>query len=204
MIHVKETIIVEGKYDKIRLSSLVDANIIATDGFAIFKNKQKVSMLRALAQKNGLLILTDSDRAGFLIRRYLTQCVGQEGVVKQAYIPDVLGKERRKVEGSREGTLGVEGMTSEVLMLALRKAGISAQKGGDGLPRRSIALCDLYDDGLCGRDRSAEKRAFLLRALDLPRRLSTKELLRILNELYSYEEYKEELTKLDQAEGDAG
>lgn len=188
MLKIKETILVEGKYDRIKLSSIVDANIIESDGFAIFSDKGKIALLSALAKKNGLIILSDSDRAGFQIRNYVKNCV-KEGVVKHAYIPDVYGKEKRKSLPSKEGTLGVEGMEGEVLLQALQKAGVNPQEGGEN--RKKIQVCDLYEDGLCGREGSVERRRELLKNIEMPTRLSTKGLLSILNALYDFEQYKE-------------
>lgn len=194
MIRLKQTVVVEGKYDLIRLRSLLDANIMITDGFAIFQDRQKVALLRTLAQRKGLVILTDSDRAGFAIRHYITQCIGQQGEIYQAYIPDILGKEKRKVAASREGTLGVEGMSDEVLQEALRKAGVIADRCEQ--PGRQIETADLYEAGLCGRPNSAQRRCQLLQGLELPARLSTKGLLSVLRNLYTYEEYQAQLERL--------
>jgi ribonuclease M5 len=196
MRKIKETILVEGKYDRIRLSSVVEADVIACDGFSIFSDKGKMELIRALAKKNGLIVLADSDRAGFLIRNYVKSCV-TEGVVKHAYIPDVPGKEKRKIRPSKEGTLGVEGMETEVLLQALERAGASiAEKEGNG---RKIEAADLYEDGLCGRKNSREKRAALLAGIELPARLSTKELLTILNALYDFGGYKKIIGSLTEA-----
>lgn len=197
MIRLKQTVVVEGKYDLIRLRSLLDANIMVTDGFAIFQDRQKVSLLRTLAQRKGLVILTDSDRAGFAIRQYITQCIGKRGEVYQAYIPDILGKEKRKAIASKEGTLGVEGMSDEILQEALRKAGVIADRCEQ--PGRQIEMADLYEAGLCGRANSAQRRRQLLQGLELPARLSTKGLLSVLRNLYTYEEYQEQLERLDQS-----
>jgi ribonuclease M5 len=193
MLRIKETILVEGKYDRIKLSSIVDANIIESDGFAIFSDKGKIALLQALAKKNGLIILSDSDRAGFQIRNYVKNCI-KEGVVKHAYIPDVVGKEKRKASPSKEGTLGVEGIREEILLRALQNAGISPEKADKN--QRRIEVSDLYEDGLCGREGSHKRRTALLSNIDLPTRLSTKGLLSILNALYDYEQYKEMIVSL--------
>ncbi|HBL40616.1 MAG TPA: DUF4093 domain-containing protein [Ruminococcaceae bacterium] len=189
MIKLKQTVIVEGKYDKIRLSSLIDAPILQTDGFAVFKDKEKQKLIRRMAEKNGILILTDSDAAGFKIRSFLSGCVPPE-LVKHAYIPDILGKERRKSEHSKEGKLGVEGMKTEALVTALTKAGVLCEECENG-QRRKITVTDLYEDGLTGCANSQAKKAKLLKDLDLPERLSTSSLLQVLNTMLTFEEYKQ-------------
>lgn len=187
MIHVKQTILVEGKYDKIRLSSCVDANILVCHGFGIFKNKEKLDLLRRLAKADGLLILTDSDRAGFVIRSYVKGCI-PEGKVYHAYIPEILGKERRKDKPSKQGLLGVEGMEEQVLLQALRRSGIFQDQKVEH--RRQITVQDLYADGLSGGRNSHLLRQRLLAQYGLPSRLSTREMLRTLNQLMSYEQYR--------------
>lgn len=190
MIEIKQAILVEGKYDKIRLSSLLKANIIVCHGFGIFKNKEMVDMLRRLAKKDGLLVLTDSDRAGFLIRGYVKGCI-REGKVYHAYIPEILGKERRKKEPSKEGLLGVEGMDTQALMRALERSGIFDDQSRE--ERRRITLLDLYEDGLSGGKNSSLLRRELLSQCELPSRMSTKELVNTLNSLFTYEEYREKV-----------
>ncbi|MBR2743097.1 MAG: DUF4093 domain-containing protein [Clostridia bacterium] len=189
MISINEVIIVEGKYDKIALEPLVDATIIVTDGFKIFKEPERIAMLRALAKKRGLLILTDSDRAGFVIRGRLTSLIS-EGTIKHAYIPDIAGRERRKREPSKEGKLGVEGMTPETLSRALIRAGITPS---DAPPkaRGGITKARLYADGLSGSGGAHEARARLARMCGLPERISANALLEVLNALYTPEEYAE-------------
>ena len=187
MIRVKEAIVVEGKYDKIKLSSLVEGVIIETRGFGIFKDKERLAYLRSLAQKRGLIVLTDSDGAGFLIRGKLSSSIPPERI-KHAYIPDILGKERRKASPSKEGKLGVEGMTPQVLTDALRRAGATFE--GEDAPRRSagITKADLLDKGLIGPG-SAERRATLQRELGLPARLTANGLLEALDLLLTREEF---------------
>lgn len=199
MIHVKQTILVEGKYDKIRLSSCIDANIVVCHGFGIFRNKEKLDMLRRLAKADGLLILTDSDRAGFSIRSYVKGCI-QEGKVYHAYIPDILGKERRKDKPSKEGLLGVEGMDEPVLMEALRRSGIFDDPAAP--PRRRITVQDLYADGLSGGPNSHLLRKQLLRQCELPTRMSTREMVSTLNSLMTYEEYRASVDALLQSAED--
>lgn len=183
MISIKEAIIVEGKYDKNKLAQLVDTVILTTDGFGIFNDAEKRDVIRRLAEKRGLIILTDSDSAGFLIRNKLKGMLPPESV-KHAYIPDVLGKERRKNAPSKEGFLGVEGMTSEVLEKCLKDA------GGTSNENRCEPLTkgDLYEMGLSGGENSALRREALLNALNLPRHLSVNALMPVINALYTREE----------------
>ena len=187
MIHVKEAVIVEGIYDKIKLSSILDAVIIETHGFSIFRDKKMQQMIRRLALSRGVLILTDSDRAGFMIRSFIGGALPR-GSVKNAYIPDLYGKESRKSVPSKEGKLGVEGVPIEVIVQALRNAGVLCEE--TAAPRRRITKADLYEDGLSGTDGSFEKRQKLIRALDLPARLSANGLLDVLNGIMDYEEYR--------------
>ena len=186
MIKIKQAIIVEGKYDKIRLSSLVDAVIIPTGGFAIYKDKEMQELIRSLAAKNGIIILTDSDSAGFQIRSHLRNIVKQ-GEIINVYIPDVFGKERRKAQPSKQGKLGVEGMTTEVLLEAFKKAGVIADESA---PKSApITKADLMDMGLIGGENSAIMRAELQRSLGLPELLSANMLIEILNVMYTREEF---------------
>lgn len=187
MIKIKQAVIVEGKYDKIRLESLIDATIIQTDGFAIFKDKEKQQLIRRLADKNGILILTDSDSAGFRIRSFLGGSIPKENVI-HAYIPDVLGKERRKDAPSKEGKIGVEGMRTQALVQALGKAGVLYEESEE--PKKKVEMIDLYEDGLSGGENSQVKKAALLKSLDLPERLSTSSFLQLINTFMTYEEYK--------------
>lgn len=187
MIKLKQAVIVEGKYDKIRLESLIDATIIRTDGFAIFKDKEKQRLIRRLAEKNGILILTDSDSAGFKIRSFLGGSI-KNGQVIHAYIPDVLGKERRKDSPSKEGKLGVEGMCTQALVDALAKAGVLYEEVSQ--PGKRVEMIDLFEDGLSGGENSQAKKAAVLKYLDLPERLSTSSFLQLINTFMTYEEYK--------------
>ena len=170
MIPVKEVIVVEGRYDKNTLSQIFDAVIVETSGFGVFNNKEKLALLRRLAEARGLVVLTDSDGAGFVIRNFLKGAI-DPALVKQAYIPDVAGKERRKASPSKEGKLGVEGMSAETLIDALRRAG--ATLGDEAPTHRSggITKATLYELGLSGRPDSARRRSELLRRLGLPERL---------------------------------
>lgn len=183
--HVKEVIVVEGKYDLNTLKQVLDATIIPTDGFGIFHQKDKLELIARLARQRGVVVLTDSDGAGFVIRNYLKGCL-DPAQVKHAYIPDIAGKERRKDRASKEGKLGVEGMRPDVLLEALRRAGATMDSeirdaGG------KITKADLYALGLSGRPDSARKRADLLERLDLPERLSPNALLDVLNVLMTKE-----------------
>lgn len=186
MISVKEVIVVEGRYDKNTLSQVFDAVIVETSGFGLFKDGEKLALLRRLAEKRGLVVLTDSDGAGFVIRNYIKGAI-DPALVKMAYIPDVPGKERRKSSLSKEGKLGVEGMSAEVLIAALRRAG--ATLGGETATHRTggITKATLYELGLSGRPDSAARRRELLKKLDLPEKLGANALLDVLNALYDEE-----------------
>lgn len=195
MIKLKEAVIVEGKYDKIKLSSLVDGLIITTDGFGIFKDEKKRKLIITLAKKRGIIILTDSDSAGFLIRSHINGFV-KEGKITNVFIPDIFGKERRKTSPSKEGKLGVEGMSEQILTEAFKKAGILP--GEKKTSCRPITKTDLFDDGICGRADSKAKRLRLLKVLELPERMSSNALLSVLNSLYSFDEYKEAVKSVEQ------
>jgi ribonuclease M5 len=193
MLSIKEVIIVEGKYDKIKLSSIIDGLIIETDGFSIFNNKDQLALIRKLAKTKGILILTDSDGAGFKIRNFLRGAVPTESV-KHAYIPDILGKEKRKTQLSKEGKLGVEGISKEIIIEALTKSGVFCEEKDNISPK--ITKTDLYSDGLSGCTDSFEKRRQLLKLLDLPERLTANSLLQVLNAMITYEEYRGYIAKL--------
>lgn len=180
-------IVVEGKYDAARLSGITETTILTTDGFAIFSNKEMQRLFKRLAHAQGMIVLTDSDAAGFRIRHFVTKLVGAAHVA-QAYIPALPGKERRKEHPGKEGLLGVEGVENELIIEALRTAtatDIPALDGGK--PTRAITYSDLYEWGLSGRPDCAKFRRAFLRKLGLPPRLSKKELLEVLNTLYTYE-----------------
>ena len=186
MINIEQAVIVEGKYDKIKLSSVINGVIICTDGFHIFKDKEKMKLIRHYAEKKGIIILTDSDAAGFKIRNYLKGSVG--GNIINVYIPDIFGKERRKAEPSKEGKLGVEGMPPEVLVEALRRAGATFEDGADIPQRAGLTKADLLEKGLIGPD-SAARRAALQQRLGLPSRLTANGLLEALDLLLPREEF---------------
>ena len=182
MIHTGRVLIVEGKYDAARLAHLTDAMILLTDGFGIYKDKKRQQLFKALAQKNGLILLTDSDAAGFRIRNYITNLVGEKNVV-QAYVPAIHGKEKRKEQPGKEGLLGVEGVRDA---LGAEAGAAPARPKG-----RQITYTDLYEWGLSGKPGSAERKAKLLNALGLPPRLSKRELVEALNRLYTFEQLDE-------------
>lgn len=188
MHKIKETIIVEGRYDKNALSQVVDAVIIETNGFGIFNNSQKQKLLRTMAEARGLIVLTDSDGAGFVIRNFITSCT-DPALVKHAYIPDVYGKERRKSLPSKEGKLGVEGMRPEVLLEALVRAGATldgAESVDRGVP---ITKADMYARGLSGGHDSEAKRKALILSLDLPEHITAGALLDVLNAIMTREDF---------------
>ena len=189
MKSVKEVIVVEGRYDKNTVSQVVDGMIIETSGFGIFSNKEKLALLRRLAEKRGLIILTDSDRAGFFIRGRLRGMLGEDGV-KHAYIPGIDGRERRKTAPSKEGKLGVEGMSPDVIITALERAGATfEEKSTQPGSVNRITKADMFSAGLSGGVGSAQKRRDLLKRLDLPERLSANGLLDVLNILFTLDEF---------------
>ena len=195
-LHTDRVLIVEGKYDAARLSHLTDAMILLTDGFAIYKDKKRQQLFKALAKKNGLILLTDSDAAGFRIRTYITNLVGEKNVV-QAYVPAIHGKEKRKPQPGKEGLLGVEGVDDAILLQILKDALGEEVSGEPVRPEgRQITYTDLYDWGLSGTSGSAERKAALLNRLGLPPRLSKKELVEALNRLYSFEQLDEMLREI--------
>ena len=198
MLKTDRIIIVEGKYDKIKLSSIIDAVIIETDGFGIFKDKQKQKLLRMLADNKGLVILTDSDSAGFTIRNFICGFVPKEKIIN-AYIPDVFGKERRKDAPSKEGKIGVEGVSSSLIKEALEKAGVLCSE--DNLTeKRVVTKTDFYLDGLTGGNDSKEKRLALLNYLSLPERMTTNALIEIINSFMTYEDYKNAVKAVERVE----
>lgn len=192
MIKIKEAIICEGKYDKIRLSGIFDTVIITTDGFGIFKDPEKKALIRLLAERQGIVILTDSDGAGQLIRKYLEKLVPKDRV-KNLYLPELQGKEKRKTSPSAAGLLGVEGTDNEIILAAAKRAGILSEiteKEG-----KKISKTDLFNLGISGGEGSKEKRKSLLSYLKLPTVLTANSLLEVINSLYSYEEFLSEAEK---------
>ena len=187
MHSVREVIVVEGRYDKNSLSQVVDAVIIETSGFGIFNNIQKQKLLRKMAESRGLVVLTDSDGAGFVIRNFIKSCV-DPALVKHAYIPDIYGKEKRKLSPSKEGKLGIEGMRPEILLEALRRAGATIDNEESAV-RAKISKADMFAKGLSGKDGSKERRAALIRQLDLPEHMTADALLDFLNATMTREEF---------------
>lgn len=197
MYKIKETIVVEGVYDKIKLSRFIDGVIITTYGFQVFSDKSIMDSIKKLAEKTGIVILTDSDSAGFKIRNYIKQSL-PENSVKHAYIPDIPGKEKRKKEPGKEGLLGVEGINDDIILNALKKAGCTidgnAKKIRDG---RKITKADLYRLGLSGGTGSHEKRIKLASMLGIPMKISANMLLDIINRLFNYDELCEFIQNID-------
>ena len=189
MLKVKEAIIVEGVYDKIKLDSIVDATIVVTDGFLIFKDKAKQSLIKQLAEKQGIIIFTDSDSAGFKIRNYIKNFVKSNNV-KHAYIPDIQGKEKRKPKASKEGFLGVEGINSSIILKALDDANATLPDEKDGAVYKKVTKSDLFSDGFSGTKDSSENRKKLTAYLKLPQKISANMLIDVINSLYTFDEYK--------------
>lgn len=186
MVNIREAIVVEGRYDKNTLSQIVDAPIFETRGFGIFKDKEQMALLRAIAVRRGLIVFTDSDGAGFVIRNYLKSAIPNL-YLKHAYIPDIPGKEKRKAAPGKEGKLGVEGMTPDVILTALKAAGATFE---DGTKAESggISKQDLFSLGLSGCADSSGKRLALQKKLNLPEHMSANAMLQALNLLYNLEE----------------
>lgn len=194
MLHIKETIVVEGKFDKEHLKKVTDAPIICTGGFTLYTDKSIIKAIRTMAKKTGIIVLTDADSAGFRIRNYIKQCVGNEGMVKHAYIPTVEGKEKRKSSPGKEGLLGVEGISEEELSKILESVTEVCEKMEKTEPKITKAM--LFEDGLSGGSESHEKRKKLARMLGLPVRISANALLEVLNAAVGYEEYKRVIEKI--------
>ena len=194
MIKIKQAVIVEGKYDKIKLSGFIDAPIIQTDGFGIFKDKELQRMIRILAEKRGILVLTDSDSAGFKIRSFIGSTV-DPSLVRHAYIPDIFGKEKRKTEPSKEGKIGVEGVSEEIIMQALANAGVLYENAVE--PERPITKTDLYNFGFTGGESSAVKRSALLKFYGLPERLTTNSLVKVLNCITTYDRFEADVSEIE-------
>lgn len=193
MIKLDRPVIVEGKYDMIKLSNILDALIIKTDGFGIFKDKEKQAFLRKLAAEKGIIVLTDSDSAGFVIRGFISSIIPPEKIT-HVYTPDVFGKEKRKTSPSAEGKLGVEGIEEKLLLEAFEKAGVTASLSNE--KRRLITNVDLFEYGLSGRPNSSKKRKLLLKRLSLPERMSTSSLIKTLNAFVTFEEFEKTVKEL--------
>ena len=194
MIKIKQAVIVEGKYDKIKLSGIIDAPIIQTDGFGIFKDKELQQLIRTLAAKRGILVLTDSDSAGFKIRSFIGSTVDQSDII-HAYIPDIFGKESRKTEPSKEGKIGVEGVSEDIIMQALANAGVLCESTPE--PERPITKLDLYELGFTGGENSAQKRAALLKYYSFPERLSANSLIKVLNCVTTYDRFLQDVEEIE-------
>lgn len=187
MVKIRQAIVVEGRYDKNTLAQIVDAPIFQTNGFGIMNDKQLLQLLRCVAEKRGLIVFTDSDGAGFVIRNYLKSAIAPQHL-KHAYIPDILGKERRKTAPGKEGKLGVEGMTPEIILDCLRKAGATIEGEDSPVTSGGLTKADLFEIGLSGRSDSKAKRTALLEKLQLPEHMSSNAMLDALNVLYSKDE----------------
>lgn len=186
MLHIEQAIIVEGKYDKIKLSSIVDAVIITTNGFSVIKDKEKLEIIRFFARNKGIIILTDSDTAGFKIRNYLKGAI-KNGKIINVYAPDIFGKEKRKKAPSKEGKLGVEGIDPDILLEAFKKAGVLSEERV--CQTDPVTKLDLYECGLSGGDNSSELRKRLLKELDMPQLMTTNSMLEIINTMMSKSEF---------------
>ncbi len=195
MVRIREAILVEGRYDKNTLSQIVDAPIFITNGFGIFQDKQQMALLRQVAQRRGLIVFTDADGAGFVIRNHVKSAIDGK-YLKHAYTPDIFGKERRKASPGKEGKLGVEGMLPEVILDALRNAGATIE-GEAQQSKDTITKQNLMELGLSGGVNSAGKRQSLLQKLNFPAHMSANAMLQALNMLYTLDELKEILSDLE-------
>ena len=186
MVKIKEAIVVEGRYDKNTLSQIVDAPILETSGFGIFKNNEQMALLRRVAEVRGLIVFTDADGAGFVIRNHIKSVIPAK-FLKHAYTPDVFGKERRKAAPGKEGKLGVEGMKPEIIIDALRRSGATFEGEASSEPTKEITKAHLMDLGLYGPG-STDLRSKLIKKLGFPEKISTNAFLQALNLLYGAEE----------------
>lgn len=192
MIKVSEAVIVEGRYDKIKLSNILDALIIETNGFGIFKDKERLAFIRRLARERGIILITDSDHSGFQIRNYIANGIPKDRI-KHIYIPDIYGKEKRKKEPSKEGKLGVEGISDDILIKLFEKCGVDCKAVS---PENRITNYDLYASGISGTENAGIKRKKLLRSLDLPEFLSVNSLLSYLNTQMTKDEFENYITTI--------
>ena len=195
MLKIREAIVVEGRYDKNILSQIVDAPILETSGFGIMKDRQQLALLRKVAKSRGLIVFTDSDGAGFVIRNFLKGAIASQ-YLKHAYIPDIAGKEKRKSSPGKEGKLGVEGMTPQVILDALRKAGATVLGEESICTAGNITKQDMMELGLSGGRDSSTLRQRLLKKLDLPEHMSANALLQAVNLLYTLDELRQILSQL--------
>lgn len=197
MIHLDKAIIVEGKYDKIKLSSIFDAPIIVTGGFGIYKNKETANLIRFYAENGGIIILTDSDSAGFQIRNHIKGFVPNDKIIN-VYIPEIFGKEKRKDKPSKAGTIGVEGVDKDIIIEAFKKAGVISDKLCEYFEKEEneyITKMDFYDLGFIGKTDSKEKRKELLKSMNLPTHISTKAMLELLNKMTTKSEFLDKFAK---------
>lgn len=194
MLHTTKAVITEGRYDKARLSTVIDGLIITTEGFGIFNSKEKQTLIKKIAAEKGIIILTDSDAAGFKIRNFLKNIVPEDKIT-HAYIPDIYGKEKRKTAPSKEGKLGVEGIDNDLLEKALLSTGLfsETEKKPEANP---ITPSDLFETGLTGRENSADRRRSLLVSIGLPARLTGKNLLSVLNTFMTKEEFYKKASEI--------
>ena len=200
MVKIKEAIVVEGRYDKNTLSQIVDAPILETSGFGIFKDKEQMALLRKVAEVRGLIVFTDADGAGFLIRNHIKSAIPAK-FLKHAYTPDIFGKERRKAKAGKEGKLGVEGMKPETILDCLRRAGATME--GESLTRgAAITKQDMMELGLSGAQDSAQKRKCLMAHLGFPEHMSSNALVQALSLLYTKEELSQIIVRLFGEEND--
>ena len=193
MLHIEEVIVVEGKYDKERLKNITDAPIICTHGFELYRSKRIINSIKTMASSRGVIVLTDSDRAGFRIRNYIKQCLGESVDVKHAYIPQLKGKEKRKEKAGADGILGVEGMSEKMLEEILIK--VANATDSEHVNLKPVDKATFYADGFSGKPDSAEQRNKLAKLMNLPN-MSANALLDIINKTYGYDEYKEYVKKL--------
>ena len=199
MVKIKEAIVVEGRYDKNTLSQILDATILETSGFGIFKNKEQMALLRKVAKVRGLIVFTDADGAGFVIRNHIKSAIPNQ-YLKHAYTPDIMGKERRKAAPGKEGKLGVEGMTREVILESLRRAGATFVGEYSEKIAQEITKADLMDLGLYGPG-SNDRRATLIKKLEFPEKISTNGFLQAVNLLYSLSELTEIVESMEKENG---
>jgi len=200
MVKIREAIVVEGRYDKNTLCQIVDAPILETAGFGIFKDKKQMALLRQVAQSRGLIVFTDSDGAGFVIRNHIKSAIPAK-FLKHAYIPDIPGKEKRKAAPGKEGKLGVEGMTPEIILEALKRAGATIEGENGAAAPHQITKQDLMTLGLSGGPDASAKRLRLLKRLDLPEHMSPNAMLQALNLLYSLEQLTQIMQTMERENG---
>lgn len=193
MLHIEQAVVVEGKYDKIKLSSVIDAVIITTNGFSVIKDKEKLEIIRFFARNKGIIILTDSDSAGFKIRNFLKGAI-TDGKITNVYIPDIFGKEKRKAVPSKEGKIGVEGIDTRILLEAFQKAGVLSVETDEN--KELVTKLDLFEAGLSGKSNSSEKRSRLLKYLGMPELMTTNAMLEIINTMMTRSEFLDIIEKL--------